>query len=38
MVDYYRDVIRLLKDGGFEFKRPGVATTKSGGIRPPWFM
>jgi predicted RNA binding protein YcfA (HicA-like mRNA interferase family) len=23
MADYYRDVIRLLMDGGFEFKRQG---------------
>jgi len=23
MADYYRDVIRLLKERGFEFKRPG---------------
>ena len=23
MADYYRDVIRLLRDGGFEFKRQG---------------
>jgi len=23
MADYYRDVIRLLKDGGFELKRQG---------------
>jgi predicted RNA binding protein YcfA (HicA-like mRNA interferase family) len=23
MADYYRDLIRLLRDAGFEFKRPG---------------
>ena len=23
MADYYRDVIRLLRDAGYEFKRPG---------------
>jgi predicted RNA binding protein YcfA (HicA-like mRNA interferase family) len=23
MADYYRDVVRLLKDGGFVFKRQG---------------
>ena len=23
MADYYRDVIRLLRDGGYEFKRQG---------------
>jgi predicted RNA binding protein YcfA (HicA-like mRNA interferase family) len=23
MADYYPDVIRLLRDGGYEFKRPG---------------
>ena len=23
MADYYRDVIRLLKEGGFQFKRHG---------------
>jgi hypothetical protein len=38
MADYYRDVIRLLKDHGYEFKRQAVATTKSGGIRAPASM
>ncbi len=23
MADYYRDVVRLLKEGGYEFKRQG---------------
>ena len=23
MADYYRDVIRLLKESGYQFKRPG---------------
>ena len=23
MADFYRDVIRLLRDNGYEFKRPG---------------
>ena len=23
MADYYRDVIRLLRESGYEFKRPG---------------
>jgi hypothetical protein len=40
MADFYRDVIRLLRDAGFEFKRQGrgdhekdAAITKFGGIR-----
>jgi hypothetical protein len=34
MADYYRDVVRMLKDGGYEFKRQGRGD-HSGGIRKP---
>jgi hypothetical protein len=35
MADFYRDVIRLLREAGYEFKRQGRAITKFGGIREP---
>jgi hypothetical protein len=34
MADYYRDVVRLLRDAGYEFKRQGRGDhEKFGGIR-----
>jgi hypothetical protein len=33
MADYYRDVIRLLREAGYEFKRQDAATMKFGGTR-----
>jgi hypothetical protein len=35
MADYYRDVIRYLRNNGYEFKRPGRGAMKSGGIPAP---
>jgi hypothetical protein len=32
MAHYYRDVVRILKDNGYEFKRQGRETMKYGGI------
>jgi hypothetical protein len=33
MADYYRDVIRLLREAGYELKRQGAPIMRSGGIR-----
>jgi hypothetical protein len=35
VADYYRDLIRLLKENGYEFKRQGRGDQKTGGIRVP---
>jgi hypothetical protein len=32
MADYYRDVIRFLRENGYELNAKGAATTKFGGI------
>jgi hypothetical protein len=37
MADYYRDVVRLLRQAGYESSDKGVATTKFGGIQQAAF-
>jgi hypothetical protein len=37
MAEYYRDLVRLLRDGGYEFKRQGRGDHEIGGIQEPEF-